>query len=142
MTMTRATTTAPDLSSAQEPTAASGVQKGIQKVVVVNACRTILQLLEAVLDSGHYDLAFVETCEHAYSQVKRLHPDLVVLCARIDDAASFQLLSMLKLDDDTRSIPVVTYTTEYDDADTSLEAGTVELSDTHVFSHSPTVRMH
>ena len=74
----------------------------------------MLELLETVLDAGHYDVVFVESSEHAYSQIKRVQPDLVILCVRIDDADGFQVLSMLKLDDETRGIPVLTYTTEYD----------------------------
>jgi CheY-like chemotaxis protein len=33
---------------------------------------------------------------------------------RIDDLDGFQVLSMLKLDESTREIPVLTYTTEYE----------------------------
>jgi len=85
-----------------------------QKVVIVNGTAEILDLLETVLDAGHYDVVFVESSEHAYSQIKRVKPNLVILCVRIEGADGFQVLSMLKLDDDTRDIPVLTYTTEYD----------------------------
>src|SRR5258705_2843913 len=87
---------------------------GAQKVVIVNGDAQILELLETVLDAGHYDVVFVESSEHAYSQIKRVQPNLVILCVRIDDLDGFQVLSMLKLDDATRDIPVLTYTTEYD----------------------------
>ncbi len=83
-----------------------------QKVVIVNGSAEILELLETVLDAGHYDVVFVESSERAYSQIKRVQPNLVILCVRIDDAAGFQVLSMLKLDAGTRDIPVLTYTTE------------------------------
>src|SRR5207237_3743040 len=83
-----------------------------QKVVIVNGSAEMLELLETVLDAGNYDVVFVESNEHAYSQIKRVQPNLVILCLRIDDVVGFQVLSMLKLDDDTRSIPVLTYTTE------------------------------
>ena len=62
----------------------------------------MLDLLETVLDAGHYDVVFVESSEHAYSQIKRVQPNLVILCVRIDDADGFQVLSMLKLDEETR----------------------------------------
>ena len=57
---------------------------------------------------------FVESNAHAYSQIKRVKPNLVILCMRLEDTDGFQVLSMLKLDDDTRGIPVLTYTSEYD----------------------------
>src|ERR1700740_1605993 len=85
-----------------------------QKVVIVNGSTDMLTLLETVLDAGHYDVIFVESSEHAYSQIKRVQPNLVILCVRIEDVNAFQVLSMLKLDDETREIPVLTYTTEYE----------------------------
>src|SRR4029078_13647812 len=83
-----------------------------QKVVIVNGSPEILDLLETALDAGHYDVVFVESSAHAYSQIKSVKPNLVILCVRIDDADGFQVLSMLKLDADTRAIPVLTYTTQ------------------------------
>ncbi len=85
-----------------------------QKVVIVNGSPQMLQMLETVLDAGHYDVVFVESNEHAYSQIKRVQPNLVILCVCIDDTDGFQVLTMLKLDEGTRDIPVLTYATEYD----------------------------
>src|SRR6058998_3222412 len=75
-----------------------------QKVVIVNGSAEILEVLETVLEAGHYDIVFVESSEHAYSQIKRVLPNLVILCVRIDDLSAFQVLSMLKLDAGTRDI--------------------------------------
>lgn len=83
-----------------------------QKVVVVNGDPEILELLESVLDAGRYDMVFVESSTRAYSRIKRVQPDLVILCMRIDETDGFHLLSMLKLDEETRHIPLVTYTNE------------------------------
>ena len=85
-----------------------------QKVMIVNGCLAILELLECILEAGHYDVVLVESNERAYSQIKRVKPDLVILCIRLDDLNGFQVLSMLKLDAGTRDIPVLTYTTSYD----------------------------
>ena len=83
---------------------------GAQKVVIVNGSPEILELLETALDAGRYDIVFVESTEHAYSQIKRVQPNLVILCLQVDDMDGFQVLSMLKLDAETRNIPVVTCT--------------------------------
>jgi PleD family two-component response regulator len=85
-----------------------------QKVVIVNGSAGILDLLETVLDAGHYDIVFVESSDHAYSHIKRVMPNLVILCVRTEDPDDFQVLSMLKLDRETRAIPVLTYMTEYE----------------------------
>ena len=101
-----------------------------QKVVIVNGSSQILELLEGVLEAGHYDVVFVESNEHAYSQIKRVQPNLVILCVHIDDLDGFQVLSMLKLDEATRRIPVLTYTTEY-------EAATDEEPETETETEAP-----
>jgi PleD family two-component response regulator len=111
-----------------------------QKVVIVNGSPGILDLLETVLDAGHYDVVFVESSAHAYSQIKRVQPNLVILCVRIDDADGFQVLSMLKLDDETRAIPVLTYTTEYDGQESDEELP--EPSDTEIFTPKTAVLMN
>jgi PleD family two-component response regulator len=104
-----------------------------QKVVIVNGSAEILELLETVLDAGHYDVVFVESSEHAYSQIKRVQPNLVILCVRIDDAEGFQVLSMLKLDAGTRDIPVLTYTTEETE---EAEEEVAEPSESEMFAGS------
>ncbi len=44
-----------------------------------------------------------------------------MLCTAIDRADGFQLLSMLKLDPQTKRIPVVTYTSESDDQEEEVD---------------------
>ena len=131
--VTNAGTTADSL---RRPIAATTAQK----VVIVNGSAEILELLETVLDAGHYDVVFVESSAHAYSQIKRVQPNLVILCVRIDDADGFQVLSMLKLDGDTKAIPVLTYTSEYigDESDEDVP----EPADVEIFSPKTAVLMN
>ena len=84
----------------------------VQKVVVVNGNTEVLGMLETVLDAGRYDMVFVESSDRAYSQIKKVVPNLVILCTRIEELEGFQLLTMLKLDQETKNIPILTYTTE------------------------------
>ena len=94
----------------------------VQKVVVVNGNTEVLGMLESVLDAGRYDMVFVESGERAYSQIKKVLPNLVILCTHIERLDGFQLLTMLKLDPQTRDIPVLTCTTECEgqDFDTAI----------------------
>lgn len=101
---------------------APAAQPGVQKVVVVNSSSEILGLAERALAAGNYDVVFVEAVASAYSQVRRIQPNLVILCLRIGDLDAFQLLSMLKLDPDTRAIPVLTYTADETDPLPTVEA--------------------
>jgi CheY-like chemotaxis protein len=111
-----------------------------QKVVNVNGSAEILELLETVLDAGHYDVVFVESSAHAYSQIKRVQPNLVILCVRIDDPDGFQVLSMLKLDGDTRDIPILTYTTEFGRDEPDGEVA--ETSEPEMFASKPAAWMN
>jgi PleD family two-component response regulator len=81
-----------------------------QKVLIVNGSSDVLETLEPVLAAGNYDVVFVEASAHAYSQIKRVLPDLVILCVEMNDAEGLNVLSMLKLDGETTNIPVMTYT--------------------------------
>jgi PleD family two-component response regulator len=130
---------------AQNRTLSSGTDRVAssitQKVVIVNGSPEILGLLETILDAGHYDVVFVESKAHAYSQIKEVQPDLVILCVRIDDLHGFQVLSMLKLDENTRAIPVLTYTDEYE-SDTDEEKEEPEFPGTELFSPRPVELMN
>ena len=103
----------------------------VQKVVIVNGTPGILDMVETALDAGHYDVVFVESSRHAYSQIKRVLPNLVILCLHVDDMEGLQVLSMLKLDEETRSIPVLTYTTPHQSE--SAEETSEEPSESTLF---------
>lgn len=114
----------------------------VQKVVVVNGNTDVLSMLETVLDAGRYDMVFVESGDRAYSQIKKVQPHLVILCTRLDQLDGFQLLTMLKLDPETRALPVLTYATEcdgqdYDDAVSQLAEEEEEMLPTR-----PALRMN
>jgi PleD family two-component response regulator len=113
-----------------------------QKVVVVNGNTEVLGMLESVLDAGRYDMVFVEPGDRAYSQIKKVLPNLVILCTRIERLDGFQILTMLKLDPDTCDIPVLTYTTEHEgqDFDTVLSQWTDD--DDQAFPARAALRMN
>jgi CheY-like chemotaxis protein len=115
------------------------VRSTSQQVVVVSKQSQLNGLLETVLDAGQYDVVFVESTEHAYSHIKRLTPQLIIVCLDIDDIDGFQVLSMLKLDNDTKSIPVVTCTVPQEDEVTQEES--VDRRD-DVFSQPPALQLN
>lgn len=114
----------------------------VQKVVVVNGNTEVLGMLETVLDAGRYDMVFVESSDHAYSQIKKIVPNLVILCTRIDELEGFQLLTMLKLDDDTRDIPILTYTTEYEGQDFDTAISQLADEEEELLPTRPALRMN
>jgi PleD family two-component response regulator len=115
---------------------------GVQKVVVINGNTEVLGMLETVLDAGRYDMVFVESSDHAYSQIKKVQPNLVILCTRIDELDGFQLLTMLKLDADTRDIPILTYTTEYEGQDFDAAISQLAEDEEELLPSRPALRMN
>jgi PleD family two-component response regulator len=114
----------------------------VQKVVVVNGNTEVLGMLETVLDSGRYDMVFVESGTRAYSQIKKVLPNLVILCTRIEELEGLQLLTMLKLDEETRAIPVLTYTLESDSPELDAELPQFADDDASALTVRPVLRMN
>jgi CheY-like chemotaxis protein len=113
-----------------------------QKVVVVNGNTEVLGMLESVLDAGRYDMVFVESGSRAYTQIKKVQPNLVILCTRIDELDGFQLLTMLKLDPDTRTVPVLTYTTECEGQDYESTISQMAEDEEVLLPSRPALRMN
>jgi CheY-like chemotaxis protein len=106
------------------------------KVVIVNGSPEVMAVVESAVEAGHYGMVFIESIEHAYSQIKRVQPNLVILCVRLGDMNGLQVLSMLKLDDATRRIPVITYAAEEQAAtESSTEEDESEPASMPLFEH-------
>jgi CheY-like chemotaxis protein len=75
--------------------------------VITQAARS--EVLDTVLSAGGYDAVFMESFDRAYSRIKRVQPHLIVVCLDIDRAEGFHVLTMLKADSETASIPLITY---------------------------------
>ena len=82
------------------------------RVMVVGGGPGVLPRVEPMLPSGAYDVEFIGMDQEPYGCILDDAPDLLVVCLKIEDAASFQFLSMLQIDPATRHLPVLTYTTE------------------------------
>jgi len=86
----------------------------MQKAVIVNGTTDLLDTVQPMLTAGHYDVVFVESTDHAYSHIKHERPSLIILCLDMHEREGFQVLSMLKLDEETRTIPLLTCLSEYE----------------------------
>jgi response regulator RpfG family c-di-GMP phosphodiesterase len=77
------------------------------------------ELLDMLLvDGSSYDVIVVESIARAYSRVRELRADLIVLFMEIDDEDACRLLSMLHNDRALRGIRVVVCATSPDRAAT------------------------
>ena len=78
------------------------------------------ELLDRLLvDDNNINVIVVESIERAYSRIRQLQPDVVVVFMNIDDVDACRLLSMLHMDHGLRGVSVVTCATGVDDDATS-----------------------
>jgi len=110
-----------------------------QTVVIVNGTQDMLEVLDTVLEPGHYDVVFADSTNDAYSLIRRVKPHLVLVGLRVDHLDGYQVLSMLKLDPETSHIRIVTCTAG-DDPEEPM-GGLAETLD-EVFSCKPALRMN
>ena len=79
-------------------------------VVAVSGDAGRAELLNHLLSDGDdRDVFFVESVTRAYCRVKQLKPRLIILFMANDDAAACQLLTMLRIDSDVSTIPVLPF---------------------------------
>ena len=80
-----------------------------RNVVAVSDDSLRSELLDALLDDEKgYRVIVVESISRAYSRIRQLKPDVVMVFMDIDDVNACQLLSMLEIDRALSGIPVVT----------------------------------
>ena len=92
-----------------EPMSRYPKQTARPRTVAVVSCQPDQHVVEAVLGAVDHDVVLVEPTANAYSHIKHIRPDLVIVCMASDDTAGCLLLSMLTLDRETSRIPVVTH---------------------------------
>jgi hypothetical protein len=98
--MTTQTQTVPTAAATRRP-----------RTVAVVSGHANAHAVHAVLGAVVHDVVFIESMTHAYAQIKRVTPDLVIVCLTGEDERGCQLLSMLTVDSDTARIPVLTHVT-------------------------------
>jgi hypothetical protein len=85
------------------------VKRLSRSVVAVNGDPHRSEVIDALMAAeDDCDVVYVESMTGAYSRIRQLLPDFVVVLCEIDDAAACRLLSMMKLDSAVSGIPVVT----------------------------------
>jgi hypothetical protein len=93
------------------PTRPGRAGLGRPTIAIVNIGPRALEQFESMPEFDGYNLLILDSRTGAYGDIKRLRPSLVVVAAGLEGDAC-QLLTILKLDDETRQIPVVTIATD------------------------------
>jgi hypothetical protein len=89
----------PDASDIPAPTDAT-----LTTVLVVTSDFDVLESSDCGASDGPFDRVLITSRQYAYAQIRSLQPSLVVVCMRFDDLDSYQLLTMLAMNPDTRRI--------------------------------------
>src|SRR5712671_3908610 len=96
------------------------LNRPIRTVVLVSG-RPYVQSLDALLAATlDYDVVVVESIARSYSCIKRVVPDMVIISSEVDDTATCQLLSKLRVNRRLSDIPVLagqTFRERHDSAD-------------------------
>jgi len=114
----------------------------VQKVVVVDGGIEMLHGLETMLHARRYQMLFAQSSDLAYSQIKKVQPNLVVLCGGIEDRDGSQLLTMLKLDPDTRGIPLLSYGPDRREPDPDADLWRLDEDEDMLTPAHPALRMN
>ena len=99
------------------------MQPALHTAVVVSQHPYVRREIDIVPDAESCDVVFVESPVHAYSLIKRVAPELVIVCLEMTDRDGFQVLSMLTLDSHTREIPVVIRMTQREAEESTESVG-------------------
>jgi len=71
--------------------------------------------LDRLFDAGGCDVLLIDSIDDAYTQIKSVMPQLVIVCMQPDEETiGCQVLSMLGIDRQTADIPVLTHFVEPD----------------------------
>lgn len=79
------------------------------RALIVGAGPEALLGIESMLGTNRFRVDFIDKNDTPYSAIRRLRPDLVVLCFAPDDDEACQVMQMLQLDPATRRLPILTY---------------------------------
>ena len=96
---------------------------GKKRILLVDDEKVIRCLLTDLLREAGYELAEAEDGKAALEQVKKKHPDLIILDVNMPKMSGFQVLEHLKKNPKTQGIPVIMLTTRAEQDDVEMGIG-------------------
>jgi len=86
-------------------------------ILIVDDTADLLRLMRMMLEEDHHQVSVLDSGHGVLEYARANKPDLIVLDLRLGDVSGITVLSDLKSDPDTASIPVVVYTASVLDAE-------------------------
>ena len=81
-----------------------------KKILVIDDEPAIHRLLQIILEDEGFDIVGFEKHEGARQNISKGKPDLIILDIMMPEVDGFDVLRMLKSDDETQEIPVIILT--------------------------------
>jgi CheY-like chemotaxis protein len=101
--------------AAQEPSAASAVQRTARRVLIIDDSEVERYALRQFLASPLYEVIEAHGGYDGLRLARQSQPDLIFLDLAMPDVHGLEVLKMLKAIDETRGIPVVLFTSQRPD---------------------------
>lgn len=89
----------------------------IKRILVVDDRNELLHLMRRVLEDEQYQVSILQEGRDAFTQVKSMLPDLLILDLKLGDMSGQDILKQVKNDPATADVPVIVYTAAVLEAD-------------------------
>jgi len=89
----------------------------IKRILVVDDRNELLHLMRRVLEDEQYQVSILQDGRDAFTQVKSMLPDLLILDLKLGDMSGQEILKQVKNDPATADVPVIVYTAAVLEAD-------------------------
>jgi CheY-like chemotaxis protein len=81
-----------------------------KRILVVDDRNELLHLMRRVLEDEQYQVSILQEGRDAFTRVKNLLPDLLILDLKLGEMSGQEILKQIKSDTVTSDIPVIVYT--------------------------------
>ncbi len=100
----------------------------MKKVLVIDDEKDILELISIILSDEGIDVYKAENGGLGYDTAREIKPDLILLDIMMPELDGWEVLKMLKIDDETKRIPVAMLTckTETRDKVFGIQEGAID----------------
>src|SRR5712692_9269621 len=88
-----------------------------KQILIIDDQSQLLSLMRRILEDEQYQVSILQNGKDAFSQMKALLPDLLILDLKLGEISGKDVLKQLKEDTITAEIPVIVYTAAVLEAD-------------------------
>ncbi len=81
-----------------------------KQILIIDDQNQLLSLMRRILEDENYQVHILQNGNDAYTQMKALLPDLLILDLKLGEVSGKDVLKQLKEDAITAEIPVIVYT--------------------------------